>query len=122
MLRLLLLVVFGSAVSDLPGQTPVPAMPDTSAFEGTWLGEVVAPNDHTSIGFAFKSSEHGLLMTFHMPAMFTAHATVGPVQIADGRVRFPPLDTELSRNGELLAGTFGLSHLPFTLRRVERFP
>jgi outer membrane protein assembly factor BamB len=120
MLRFLAFAALGSLAAAAENASPV--LPDTSAYEGTWLGEVVAPNDQTSIGFAFKRTEHGLLMTFHMPAMFIEHATLGPVQIADGNVRFPPLDTELARNGDALRGTFGLSHLPVTLRRVERFP
>ncbi len=122
-MRRLLLSFALLVVAHLRAQPSAAApLPDTSAFEGTWLGEVVAPNDRTAIGFAFHRTPQGLIMSFYMPAMFLPGVTLGPAQVREGKVSFPPLTTTLARDGDKLTGTFGLSHLPVELHRAERFP
>src|SRR2546423_13018473 len=76
------------------------AAPDVSRFEGTWLGEVIAPNARTEIGFAFRATDQGLIAIFHMPAMFIERATLGPAELAGAELRFPPLNTILGRDGD----------------------
>jgi outer membrane protein assembly factor BamB len=117
-----LLAAFLALPSLLHAQTLAATSPGPADFAGVWLGEVVAPNDRTTIGFEFTPGAKGLITTFHMPAMFIARATLGPAQIANGALRFRPLDTALVRDGDKLTGMFGLSHLPVELRRAEKFP
>lgn len=117
-----LLFPLALALRAQPGPPAPPSAADAAPFVGTWLGEVIAPNDRTEIGFAFNATEKGLIATFHMPTMFIERATLGPVRLANGTLQFPPLTTTLAREGDKLTGTFGLSHLPVELRRVDQFP
>lgn len=96
--------------------------PDTAPFEGTWLGEVTAPQGAAAIGFAFARRGEELLTTFYMPDMFLPGVALGPAREEGDALSFAPLDTRLTRDGDRLVGTFGRSHLPVELRRADRFP
>lgn len=94
----------------------------SSLFEGVWLGKVTAPNGTTEIGFAFKRSPQGLIVSFYMPAMGIDEAVLGPAEIAGDTFSLPPLDTSLTRKDDKLVGTFAIRHLPVELKKVRKWP
>jgi outer membrane protein assembly factor BamB len=93
-------------------------------IEGTWLGTVTAPQGAVEeIGFGFTRDAGGkLILTFHMPAMFTYGAKMGPyVEVENGGYFIAPFDAHVRLDGDNLTGTFGLSHLPLALKRGGPF-
>lgn len=101
----------------------VSAQPEpTEPLAGTWVGTVTSPQQQAEVGFAFKSTAQGLLTTFSMPDMFVWNVPLGPAALKGDDIRVEPLHTQLTRDGDRLVGTFGLSHLPIALRRAPALP
>jgi outer membrane protein assembly factor BamB len=104
----------------LTGPRSVGAEDPHAPFVGRWVGTVTAPNATAEIGFTFTRSGERLLASADMPAMFLHGAKLGAVTVSGSELRIRPLDTTLRLEGEQLAGSFGLSHLPIRLARSER--
>lgn len=92
------------------------------AFEGVWIGEIIAPNERTALGLAFTPTPQGLLVSVQMPEMFLHSANFGPAEIRDGTFTLAPLHLRVRRHGDTLAGTFAPARLRVELRRGDSFP
>ena len=77
-----------------------------TAFEGIWVGEVIAPNATAVIGFAFTRGPTGLIAKFAMPAMFVSGLNLGPAKIVGETYEMPELGIRLTHAGDALIGTF----------------
>lgn len=98
------------------------AAPADAAFEGVWIGRVVAPNASEEIAFAFTRGAKGLGAKFAMPAMFVAGMNLGPANIANETYAMPELGIKLTRAGDALTGTFANPLLRVELHRGEKLP
>ena len=92
------------------------------AFEGVWVGEVIAPNAHTAIGFAFTRGKTGLNAKLAMPAMFVPGLDLGPASIVDETYTLSELGIRLTRDGDALSGTFANPLLRVELHRGTELP
>ncbi|HVU23211.1 MAG TPA: PQQ-binding-like beta-propeller repeat protein [Opitutus sp.] len=97
------------------------ALPPPGPFEGVWVGEITAPNTHTTLGLAFTRTEKGLLVSLNLPEMFLYSVNFGPAEIHGDTFTLPPLNLSLTRSGDVLRGTFALPKLPVELRRGGAF-
>lgn len=95
-----------------------PLLP-SNAIEGLWTGFVNAPQGATELTLQFTpAGEDRFDVTMHMPRMHTyGYEFAGAVERRGGRYVFAGLSTEFQIDGDSLTGTFGISHLPFRLRR-----
>jgi outer membrane protein assembly factor BamB len=117
--RLRLLLLFALISADAFAQPAAP--PAASPFEGTWLGEIAAPDTHTTLGLAFTRTERGLLVSLYFPEMFLYSVNFGPAEIHGDVFELPPLNLSLTLAGDRLTGTFALAKLPVELRRGGEF-
>jgi len=88
-----------------------------TAFEGIWVGEVIAPNATAVIGFAFTRGPTGLIAKFAMPAMFVSGLNLGPAKIMGETYEMPELGIRLTHAGDALIGTFANPLLRVKLQR-----
>ncbi|HTZ20826.1 MAG TPA: PQQ-binding-like beta-propeller repeat protein [Opitutaceae bacterium] len=91
-------------------------------FEGIWVGEVIAPNATTVIGFAFTRGPTGLTAKFAMPAMFVPGLNLGPAKIVGETYEMPELGIKLTRAGKVLTGTFANPLLRVEVQRGSALP
>ena len=87
------------------------------AFEGIWVGKVVAPNATAEVGLAFTRGTNGLTAKFAMPAMFVAGLDLGPAKIVGDTYEMPDLGLKLTLTGPALVGTIANPLLHAELQR-----
>lgn len=114
-MRFRILLLAGTGWLSAWSADPLPSSADAPLFSGRWSGDVIAPNAVAEIGFTFRPTAKGTIVGLYMPAMFLYGAELGPAEIDGATLRFRPLDIVLTREGERIVGTFGLSHLPVDL-------
>lgn len=120
--RLPLAILLPLAGLALPARAATPPAPAPAAFEGAWIGEIVAPNTRTPFGLAFTPTPQGLLVSVQMPEMFLHSVNFGPADIRDGTFTLAPLHLRVSLRDDTLVGTFAPARMPVKLRRGESFP
>lgn len=97
------------------------ARAEPSPFEGTWLGEIAAPNTRTPLGLAFTPTPKGLFVHLYFPEMFLHGVNFGPAEIHGDTFTLDALNLAVTRDGDTLTGTFAIAKLPVTLHRGGKF-
>jgi len=106
--------------SFLSSQALAHAAPSASTshpFAGIWTGTVTAPNATAELSLEFTSGKNGVSASLTMRDMFVHHMPLGPAQIVDETYTLAPLGIRLTRNGDVLTGTFANPLLEVELHR-----
>jgi outer membrane protein assembly factor BamB len=94
------------------------------ALVGKWWSTVNTPHETIGFGFEIGRDAAGVLgLSITQPgANYFDMKVPGEVQFADSHLNLAGLGLEATLAGDRLTGTFGRSHIPIELHRVEALP